>query len=31
MSGNLMDAILQMVSTDAEPEDYTGKDGLCTL
>ena len=29
MSGNLMDAVLQMVSTGAEPEDYTGEDGLC--
>jgi len=28
MSGNLMDTVLQMVSTDAEPEDYTGEDGL---
>ena len=28
MSGNLMDAVLQMVSTGAEPEDYTGEDGL---
>ncbi len=28
MSGNLMDTVLQMVNTDAEPEDYKGEDGL---
>lgn len=28
MSGNLMDTVLQMASTDAKPEDYTGGDGL---
>ncbi len=28
MNGNFMDTVLQMVSTDAEPEDYMGGDGL---
>ena len=28
MSGNLMDTVLRMVNTDAEPEDYKGEDGL---
>lgn len=28
MNGNLMDTVLQMASTDAEPEDYMGGDGL---
>lgn len=28
MNGNLMDTVLQMVSTNAKSEDYTGEDGL---
>ena len=31
MSCNLMDTVLRMVNTDAEPEDYKGEDGLLYL